>query len=113
MNEQEMYQMRMMNQIVGLNPTGQVLFKNGKFQTQGNPAMIMNTQTLQSQRLDQSSQNDVWNTNQKVVVQEGFINLLEQKGDQHYFQQESMKRASIFLWILILGILFLMNIKKI
>ena len=102
------YRLNVMNQIAGMNPTGQLLFQNGVFKSLGNPAQIVTSNTLQTMNLNNTSTNTPVNTNQKVTV-EGF----ENQSNCYQCSGGGNKFLIILIFLFIILILFLINIKKI
>jgi hypothetical protein len=98
--------MKIWDQIAGLNPTGQMSFKNGVLKPLGNIAQIVSPQQLQSQNLDKTATNTP--VSQKVTV-EGFENSFsfKQKDDDI-----KIRRMVYGLIALISTLLFILNIKK-
>jgi hypothetical protein len=137
-SKEEMEKIRLMNQFVGLNPTGQLeLTENGTFKTLGNPARVVSPSMLQTQSLEKTSTNTPIDTQTQVVVKEGFEVMNHKqnrlnadflgrplhrpegvaleangfvKGD---IQDDSKVRYMVYiLGLIIILLLFIINIKK-
>ncbi len=106
-SKEEMEKIRLMNQFVGLNPTGQLeLTENGTFKTLGNPARVVSPSMLQTQSLEKTSTNTPIDTQTQVVVKEGFEVM-------NHKQDDSKVRYMVYILGFVILLLFLiMNIKK-
>ncbi len=112
LNAEDLRKIQIMNNLAGMNPTGQLILNNGVFKSIGNPAQIVTTSTLQQQSL-QSSANNSFNSNSNTPIQisENFENKSNNlinfyNIDNIYF---------VFFVIIILLLLFLyiiLNNKK-
>ncbi len=72
LNSSELEKLQIMNSLAGMNPTGQLLLNKGVFQSQGNPAQIVTTASLQKKSL-QNSANNSYSSN-SVQISEKFEN---------------------------------------
>ncbi len=104
--EADDYKINIWNQLAGLNPTGQMYFKNGTLKSTGNPAKIVTPAQLQNINLKKTSVNDPINVNQKTVVKEGFeMGVIEDR-----FNYEMLTYG---LGAVVLVLIFWLNQKKI
>ncbi len=106
-SKEEMKRIQLMNQFIGLNPTGQIeLTENGTFKTLGNPARVVSPMMLQTQSLEKASTNTPIDTQSQVTVKEGF-EVMNPKMD------DSKVRYMVYvLGFIILVLFLLMNLKK-
>ena len=75
LNSEELKKIQIMNNLAGMNPTGQLLFDNGIFKSQGNPALIVTNSTLQKKNLEKTANNSYnSNANTPVKISETFQN---------------------------------------
>jgi hypothetical protein len=75
LNSEELKKIQIMNNLAGMNPTGQLLFDNGIFKSQGNPALIVTNSTLQKKNLEKTANNSYnSNVNTPVKISETFQN---------------------------------------
>ncbi len=106
--ETEDYKIDVWNQLAGLNPTGQMYFKNGTLKSTGNPSKIVTPAQLQSMNLKKTSVNNPIDVKQKTTVTEGFGNMNMNIKDK--FNYEMIVYG---LMAIVLVLIFWFNQKKI
>jgi hypothetical protein len=92
------------DQLAGMNPTGQMMYKNGILKSKGNIAQILTPQQLQSKNLDKTAINNPISQNIQI---EGFENM---KNGDTFFKIHHLVYG---LLLLICVFIFILNIKKI
>ncbi len=99
-------ELQILNSICGLNPTGQMILKNGVFEQIGNPSVIMTKDEYQMKTLEESNKNVVTGTTTVEDRVEKFENMNNKVDTKNIL-------SLIFLIIIIVLIIYLIfNIKK-
>lgn len=101
-------QMKIWDQLAGLNPTGQMTFQNGVLKPLGNISKIVTSQQLQSQNLAKTATNTP--VSQNITV-EGFNN--KYGFIPKYDNDLCIRRYVYSLFAIIFVLIFILNIKKI
>ncbi len=98
LDSKELEKIQIMNSFAGMNPTGQLLFNNGIFKSQGNPAQIVTTASLQKKSLENTANNSY--SSNSIQINENFENYI--KKDFKY--KINKKELILFICLLFLSI---------